>query len=87
MPNQGDVITLGWQVLKELVCKRIREGREGPVAGMNAQQLRDLIDEQAREAERIVKRDKRSSYFRSVMGVGRGVREGPIAPYGATGVC
>jgi hypothetical protein len=31
---------------------------------MDASQLRALIEEQAQEAERIIKRDKRSSYFR-----------------------
>jgi hypothetical protein len=31
---------------------------------MNADQLRELINEQPREAARVVKRDKRSSYFR-----------------------
>jgi hypothetical protein len=50
---------------QELVLKRIRDGRVGlPTHGMNAHELRALIDEQPHEAERIIKRDKRSSYFR-----------------------
>ncbi|GAB5037829.1 Hypothetical protein NocV09_11200030 [Nannochloropsis oceanica] len=52
-------------VLKELVVKRVREGRVGqPTHGMDVAQLQALIEEQAHEAERIIKRDKRSSYFR-----------------------
>ncbi len=47
---------------QELVLKRIRDGRLGlglPTHGMDAPQLRALIDEQPHEAERIIKRDKR----------------------------
>lgn len=44
--------------------KRVQEQLPGPRVHMDAAQLSGLIVEQHREAERIVKRDKRSSYFR-----------------------
>jgi hypothetical protein len=59
---------LAWQ---RGLCAIIPEGPAGgPIAyascPTHTQELRELIDEQPREAERIIKRDKRSSYFRCV---------------------